>query len=471
MNTPWGTVQASGSHDPRALVVILHGFRMKPSKMKSVVDIIKGAHPDSDVWVPEMPHSFGLSCHGLERTKDDLAEMLDAIWSSEYTSLILVGHSTGGPLTRALYLRGREKNSDWAEVMRINPDSRIIMLAGMNNGWRIDHHLSRMTALLWSAMEMVGQIMQAFKKRPTILDLKRSSMFLTKLRFAWSELKPEDLPNLTIQLLGTIDDLVGPDDVIDLVTGTSFRYLDVPHSGHTSVLKMGQDDKFGKERAEVLRIALSDEEKIKANEVRPWGIDDESSVRAEEVEKVIFVIHGIRDEGYWTDKIARHVWKRSPAELRPRIRRVSASYGYFGMGPFLFPGVRRQKVEWLVEEVLIAHARYPNARFSYIGHSNGTYLLAKALEDYREVEQFQFDKVVFAGSVVKSNYQWSDKRVGGVLNMVANRDWVVAFFPQLFELIKVQDLGSAGHNGFSRLERSVTNGSYADGGHGAAIQD
>jgi hypothetical protein len=138
------------------------------------------------------------------------------------------------------------------------------------------------------------------------------------------------------------------------------------------------------------------------------------------------------------------------------------------MGPFLFPSVRRKKVEWLVEEVLVAHARYPNAKLSYIGHSNGTYLLAKALEVYAEVEQFKFDRVVFAGSVVRSDYDWDKKRVTSVLNLVANRDWVVAFFPQMFELIPIQDLGSAGHNGFSRVEY---NREYADGGHGAGIQN
>lgn len=468
MKEKWGEIQPSGTAGARPLVVVLHGFRMSGGKMGGVAEVVREIHPTADFWIPRLPHSFGLSCYGLARTTETLAAMLDDIWHADYCSLLLIGHSTGGPLTRSLYLEGLKRGAAWTDVMRTDEHSRIIMLAGMNNGWRIDHHFSRGKAIFWSALEFGGRVMEAFGKRPTILDLKRSSLYLTKLRFAWSELSAEELPHLTVQLLGTIDDLVGPDDVIDQVTGKTFRYLDVPLSGHVNVLKMQGDDPVSSGRADVMRIALGPETMISMHEVRPWGLDDETIARSEAVEQVIFVIHGIRDQGYWTDKIARHVWKQCSEDLRPNLRRVTSSYGYFGMGPFLFPSVRRKKVEWLVEEVLTARARYPRAKLSYIGHSNGTYLLAKALEIYKDVEQFKFDRVVFAGSVVRSEYKWSDKSVNGVLNLVANRDWVVAFFPQLFELIPIQDLGSAGHNGFTRVEY---NRKYADGGHGAGIQN
>ena len=464
----WGDVEFSGATGARPLIVILHGFRMNAGKMADVVDVVREIHPTADFWIPHLPHSFGLSCYGLTRTSQTLAAMLAEIWQPDYSSLILIGHSTGGPLTRSLYLEGLEQRAVWADVIRNDKHSRIIMLAGMNNGWHIDHHFSRFKAIFWSTLESCGRLMEAFGKRPTILDLKRSSLYLTRLRFSWSDLSTAELPHLTVQLLGTIDDLVGPDDVIDQITGKNFRYLDVPLSGHVNVLKMKGSAPAELERAKVMRVALGSKAEIKKHEVRPWGLDDETIARSEAVQQVVFVIHGIRDQGYWTDKIARHVWKQCTEELRPNLRRVTSSYGYFGMGPFLFPSVRRKKVEWLVEEVLAAHARYPRAKFSYIGHSNGTYLLTKALEIYAGVKQFKFDRVVFAGSVVRSDYNWEDKRVNGVLNLVANRDWVVAFFPQLFELIPIQDLGSAGHNGFKRVEYNYK---YADGGHGAGIQN
>jgi len=97
-----------------------------------------------------------------------------------------------------------------------------------------------------------------------------------------------------------------------------------------------------------------------------------------------------------------------------------------------------------------ARALYPNpaAQFSYIGHSNGTYLLAKALQLCPAV---RFENVLFAGSVVHTRYDWSSlipARVARVVNYVATDDKVVAVFPQGLERLRYRDLGGAGHLGF-----------------------
>jgi pimeloyl-ACP methyl ester carboxylesterase len=122
-----------------------------------------------------------------------------------------------------------------------------------------------------------------------------------------------------------------------------------------------------------------------------------------------------------------------------------------------------------------ARAIYPMARFHYVGHSNGTYLLAKALQDYRAV---RFDHVVFAGSVVHRAYEWRElvpDRVKSVINFIATGDWVVAFFPKALQTIGIQDLGSAGHDGFdiatARGPVVEPPGTYVVGGHSAALQE
>jgi hypothetical protein len=137
------------------------------------------------------------------------------------------------------------------------------------------------------------------------------------------------------------------------------------------------------------------------------------------------------------------------------------------MGPFLLPWTRRNKVEWLLDEYVTAKSLYPEASFSYIGHSNGTYLLAKALELCPAV---RFEHVVFGGSVVRHRYNWSGKiplQVKRVLNYVATGDRVVAIFPQGLERLRLQDLGGAGHLGFD--DPNVTNINYVVGGHSAAL--
>ncbi len=474
-----GEVVPSGATGKRPLIVVLHGNRGGRDTVGSVVEVAKKTRRKADAWVPIMPHSRKVSFVGLNETARALKAKLDGHWCDEYDELVIIGHSTGGALARALFVAGAQGGSAWAHKMLEN--GRIVMLGGMNRGWRISHHLSLKSAILWTAGAMVGHFLALFGARLGLFDLRRGSLFLTKMRFAWLELAKEARTPLTVQLLGTIDDMVGPQDAIDVVTGASFYYLDVPHSGHLSVLEMGGADPENCGRAERLRIALADECVIQENRVLPWGLESydsaDSAERSEQdgADHVVFVIHGIRDEGYWTDKIARHIWKRCEPAKRKRLERVTASYGYLGMGPFLFPWVRRRKVEWLADQVLEAKARFPGARLSYVGHSNGTYLLASALETYREIEGFRFDRVVFAGSVVSRDYDWSPVTKGdpatSVLNITATGDWVVALFPQLFELVPIQDLGSAGHNGFDQGPPRITNLQYAKGGHGAGIDE
>src|SRR5205085_8923551 len=82
------------------------------------------------------------------------------------------------------------------------------------------------------------------------------------------------------------------------------------------------------------------------------------------------------------------------------------------------------------------------------------------------------------------SYDWNSLikagRVKKVLNCVATSDWVVGYFPKAFEMVPIQDLGSAGHDGFTAatvttnvIELSATNGApvYVVGGHGAALNE
>jgi hypothetical protein len=106
----------------------------------------------------------------------------------------------------------------------------------------------------------------------------------------------------------------------------------------------------------------------------------------------------------------------------------------------------------------------------YIGHSNGTYLLAKGLS---LCPAMRFDRVLFAGSVVQRNYPWPARlgtQVASVVNLVAAGDLVVAFFPRAFERLRLQDLGGAGVDGFMLLPPGA-NRSYLPGRHDAGIRE
>jgi hypothetical protein len=158
------------------------------------------------------------------------------------------------------------------------------------------------------------------------------------------------------------------------------------------------------------------------------------------------------------------------------------------MLPFVLRPVRQRKVEWLMDRYVEARARYPNAAFHYVGHSNGTYLVAQALCDYPAA---RFKHIVFAGSVVRRDYDWSSftkqkpPRVEKVLNFVATQDWVVALVPKALQQMQLWrrrriGLGSAGHDGFDqdienvRVEQDpvpVHQVKYIVGGHGSGVEE
>lgn len=316
-------------------------------------------------------------------------------------------------------------------------------------------------------------------KEPLIFGIRRGAAFLTatRLQCLAVEQKIEKNP-IVVQLLGTDDDFIAPTDNLDLATGQNFYYLDVANATHGGIA----DLPGGRDPAGALcrfQLALTgDAHVLRQHSLSPAdvfdGYDEVNDFDAtalpaanREVTHVVFVIHGIRDRGFWTRRIAQKIRSMARAD-NVQCRSITSTYGFFPIGPFLLPWVRRTKVEWLLDQYVTAKSLYPNAGFSYVGHSNGTYLLAKALEICPAI---RFDKgVVFAGSMVRCNFEWGkylQGRVSGVVNYVATADWVVAIFPHGLERLRLQDIGGAGHLGF--LDAGVTNIHYAKGAHSAAL--
>lgn len=132
-----------------------------------------------------------------------------------------------------------------------------------------------------------------------------------------------------------------------------------------------------------------------------------------------------------------------------------------------------------------AYAIYPDLKeVDFFGHSNGTYIAASALQQYKAL---RLRNVLFAGSVVPSHFNWNriveTGQVTAVRNIVADTDWVVALFPQVFELISRTLLGSSepqpgpfdiGAAGFRGFVKAGTSGPVQDirflaGQHSTAV--
>jgi hypothetical protein len=473
------------------LVVLLHAYTRSPEKLHSVREAVAGEMPDADLLIPALPAGL-FSMADPVKLAIDLCHEIDELWSSRklgrgecYRQIILVGHSLGALLARKIYVYACGENEDapfengaprkpkeWVRCV-----DRIILFAAMNRGWTISHHMSFLQAIAWRIGAAIGNLLMLIRRRtPLIFTIRKGGRFISQLRIHWLS-TVRNAPTkgagnvLTVQMLGSGDDLVAPEDNIDLLTGRDFVYLDVPHSNHSTVVDLA-DPTAGPERRRVfLHALLGNRQELDESKVLPADIEPQAP--RPEVTDVVFVIHGIRDRGFWTHKIARRV--KALGRKRGKIYATETStYGYLAMFPFLLASTRRAKVEWLIDRYTENLALYPNADFSFIGHSNGTYLLAKALE---ECPACRFKNVVFAGSVVRTDYNWNEKirtgRVQAVLNYVASADWIVAFFPKALQLLGLQDLGSAGHDGFAIAAGApaVRQVQFVRGGHGAALQE
>jgi pimeloyl-ACP methyl ester carboxylesterase len=490
-------VKSSGTLGP--LVVLFHGYTNRPKDMDSIEGLIKAKLRDTIVCKPEMPLTRWSTVDPREVVLGLLTH-INKEWHDhgKPDDIILIGHSVGALLARKVYVAacGPTEDAPFSDVLNIREPQpwaahvkRIVLLAGMNRGWEISYHFSAKKAIIWTIGVWIGNVIELVARRPPLmLHMRRGARFITQLRLQWLAMKKHAKDRgtggaLTVQLLGSTDDAVSPEDNLDLITGRDFIYLDVPKTGHNDIIHVDATCIEDKEsRSGILADAITlppDKLTERAVEVSDQPLPKEDR----QVDEVIFVVHGIRDVGYWTQKIARRVIARarkidkdnkSSEKLRTRVFAMeTASYGYFPMAPFLFAARRRQKVEWLMNQYAEAMANYPKAEFSCIAHSNGTYLVAKALEEYAAC---RFKRIVFAGSVVRQSFQWNQyiasRRVQAVLNYVATGDWVVAFFPKLFEFFRIQDLGSAGFDGFTgHNQASLWQVKYVKGGHGAALTE
>jgi pimeloyl-ACP methyl ester carboxylesterase len=468
------------------LVVLLHAYNQTPVTMQRVADAVRKKYECSDIFVPPLPlHLFSWADPDQIAVKivDDI-QGLPRI--DEYRHIILVGHSLGAVLARKIWVLALGATPDggldgkprtWSGKIE-----RIVLLAALNRGWMISSALDPLSRLGWALGTMWGNFCRhALGREPLIFSLRRGAAFLTTVRLQClaAAAAPGRRVPLTIQLLGTADDYVAPTDNLDLATGQDFYYLEVTAATHRGIVDLDEGhgptgpwqsfqaamkDTPGELRSKSLAkqdvFDLYDE----ATDNQDIAPLPQQNVR---VRHVVFVIHGIRDRGFWTRRIAREV-KSLARENKQQCRAITSTYGYFPMGPFLLPWTRRSKVEWLLDQYVAAKSLYPIATFSYIGHSNGTYLLAKALESCPAIK---FERVVFGGSVVRRRFPWSDYissgQVKGVLNYVATDDKVVAIFPQGLELMGLQDLGGAGHLGFTCTPDP--NFRYVTGGHGASL--
>ena len=192
------------------------------------------------------------------------------------------------------------------------------------------------------------------------------------------------------------------------------------------------------------------------------------------VNHVLIVTHGIRTYGNWMDRLAATLNEElSPAKggTRRAIHVWKFRYGRFSLPAFLVPGWLRDKIVAKFNDAYEAAKRaYPGARVSFIAHSFGTYVVARALQRYPSIS---LRYVIFCGGLAPKRYGWEqlfrDGRVEKVVNECCLRD----VLPVLARLLVV-GMDSSGVFGFvdtpERAER-FKNRPFAAYGHGGCFHE
>lgn len=460
------------------LVVILHGMATSPAHMADVQRAIEEAHPGAEFLIPQLPTKWRSNANPVAVTAD-VVQQIDARFAAlgpgEGKRVVLVGYSVGAVLIRKafVYACGEYEDAPFEKEYTLSRDrrswadrvERIILLAGINRGWTLAPNIARWKHV---ALWLLGTLARLVGVGNLIFSVARGAPYITQLRIQWLSMvrhwpADRDRP-LTVQLLGTVDDVVAPDDNVDVVTGGDFVYFDVRDTGHYHVTV---HDAAHPERRELLIDALRKDPAVLRSEshLQP---EDLLPAIDREARRVVFVVHGIRDYGFWTSRVARYIERAGRLRGEP-VAAITSSYGYFAMLPFLLKYRRQRNVQWFMDQYTEALVRFPNAdEFSFVGHSNGTYLLAEAMKSYPAC---RFKNVVLAGSVVRREFDWPElvakNRVANVLNYVADNDWVVALFPRLLSRFGA-DVGGGGYDGFAQGAENIM---FVKGAHSAALRE
>lgn len=313
-----------GNPSGDTLVVLLHGCTWAPwqrgAQLRHVGDAIRDAMPGADLLMPVMPIEFWSVAEPDQVVTGTLAA-IDHAWATRaesgtpYQRVLMVGFSFGSVLLRRLYClaagaRGNATVDTNTARPWANKVERLVLLAGLNRGWTTESPVSRFESTLNCIGTAIGHLLPI---KPAIFSIRRGAPFLTLMRLQWLALERLGMtPPLTVQLLGTRDDIVSPADNVDLATGERFVYIEVPQSGHFDVVNMGGGTAVALERRTLFQNALTGSRGALTS-VAVTGAEllqllpAEAGARGDLAMRrgagaspsdVVFVVHGIRDKGY-----------------------------------------------------------------------------------------------------------------------------------------------------------------------------
>jgi len=465
-----------------ALIVLAQGDQRTLAWLVEVRELIAQTRPDADILFLQFPSHPESNADTFQIAEQMCRQISDQFEAGEYVEVILVGYSRGALLLRKAFVYGNGLIQDletvagetraplaWTGAVR-----RFVLLAGMNRGWSLRRRLPTMSVVRWLWFRFMGRIARIIRIAGQLRQYENGHPFVANLRIQWLDLMRSLAPDLrpvVIQLLGDRDDLVSSEDQRDVTVARDFIWVKVANTNHFDIINLA-DPVSGPERQDKIKQALGDESAVARLKRLSSKLPDNQDP---DVRVVVVVLHGIRDMAAWTQTFENPLQEAFALanQDNSKLHVHRPSYDFFGMLPFLLWSDRQANVRWFMDEFTELKAKFPKLeKVHFIGHSNGTYVLASALDKYKTLE---VGRIAFAGSVVRRDYDWDalGNRFDRVRNYVGSMDWVVGWFPRLFEMwpfsLFNRDIGSAGFDGFIEARGNSLETKYVRGAHSAAL--
>lgn len=467
----------------KILVALVHGTRNTAIYLDCMRSILAEVRGDADLLSLQYPAGVLSNADPFSISEQICQRIHDAYDRTKYDCIMLVGYSKGALLIRKALVYG------WGHIEDLDTETgvsrpplpwvgavkRLVLLAGMNRGWTLRTRPKQMPRSRFWLLKFLSRVARIVGVGTLMSNCESGEPFVANLRLQWLELMrslpTEDRPTV-IQLLGDKDDLVSSEDQRDVTAAKDFIWVRVNNTGHPDIVEVS-DPVSGPERRNKIKKALGNADDIEALRRLSSKLSDNEDAL---VEEVVVVLHGIRDMAAWTSQFEsplQAAYQSKHPTGGSKIQVTWPSYGYFGMGPFLLWADRQKNVRWFMDEFTEMKARYPKLRkIHFIGHSNGTYVLARALQNYKTLK---VGNVVFGGCVLRRDFNWDavGAQFDRVRNYVGSHDWVVGWFPALFERSPFKfinnDIGSAGFNGFTESKGNAFETRFLNGAHSIAL--
>jgi alpha-beta hydrolase superfamily lysophospholipase len=443
----------------RRLVVYVPGMSESADSWQELRDRLAAEPAQEDVrfetWDPRVRP---WSRDRLADLANRLRVQLDTWWTvgeeraerPPFEEIILIGHSVGGLIVRHAYMLGQ----GWYEHVPARPWAaavkRIVLLAAPNRGFTPQR-------LPWYAKALLGGV-----SRITSLlaeDVQAGSPYITDLRLRWiwkfNELPDVQQPSV-VQLLGDRDSLVAREDSLDIEQFQAAAQVELPGT-HTDLPRL-QAAPDPEDRYLILRRAIVGQ----IQPTQPPNLPQEPG----QGETVVFALHGIRTGNDSWEQLQQLLRKAAPAPLV-----IAPSYGYFSALSFALPFTRGRTQRFFLDLYSSHFARRRLSNFHLVGHSNGSYILGRALT---QVPALRLNRVYLAGTVLPREYPWIDRFKDGQVQAVrvdrARTDISVGWLCAALRGLGMRDIGTAGVDGFNQVHERLSQFHYLPGGHRAALE-